>query len=292
MRPPRLRWLFRSFVGQWVLLAVLAIASPASAQTAATPPPATTPPAPPAAPNALDQAAGRMPSPAAAASAAPVITMPVPRTNEGAAYPKQALDEGYAQPAQVDVIVTVSTTGAVTDAVVDKPVGHGFDEAALAAARAMAFDPATRNGKPVAARTRVAFKFVPPLAVLEGHVLRDVADRPIAGATVSVRDAAGQEQSATTDTEGHWRIEGLRAGRYHLRVAAEGMTPHEADEDVAPGESENAIDRLSPVQAVALLPAAAGDAGPEEPVVEVDVHGKKPPREVVKRTMEQREINR
>jgi TonB family protein len=281
MRPPRLRWLFRSFVRLGALLAVLAVAAPAFAQTA-----------PPTPPNALDQAAGRMPSPEASAAAAPVITMPVPKKNEGAAYPKQALDEGYAEPAEVSVTVTVSTTGAVTDAVVDNPIGHGFDEAAVAAARAMEFDPATRNGKPVAARTRIAFKFVPPLAVLEGHVLRDVADRPIPGATVTLRDAAGQEHSTTTDAEGHWRIDGLRAGRYHIRVAAEGRTPHEADEDVAPGESENAIDRLSPLQAVTPVALPAGDAGTEEPVVEVDVRGQKPPREVVKRTLEQREINR
>ena len=52
---------------------------------------------------------------------------PVPRKNEGAAYPKQALDEGYEHAAQVSVLITVSELGAVTEAVVERPVGHGFD---------------------------------------------------------------------------------------------------------------------------------------------------------------------
>jgi TonB family protein len=274
MRPPRLLWLFQLFVG----LAALEIAAPARAQTS---------PASPAGSQTLPATPFAPPAPA------PVITMPVPKKNEGAAYPAQALAEGFSQPAEVTVIVTVNTQGVVTGAVVDTPVGHGFDEAAIAAARAMEFEPATRDGSPVAARTRVVFKFAPPLAALDGRVLTEAFDHPIAGATVTVRDAAGHEQTAVTDATGQWRIANLPAGRYHLTVSAEGTTPHEADEDLAPGESESAVDRLSPAKAApAAAIGAAPDAGAEEAIEEVDVHGKKPPREVVKRTLEQRELNR
>jgi TonB family protein len=113
------------------------------------------------------QGSGVSPSPIPA----PVVTMPVAKTNEGAAYPKQALDEGFRENVEVNVLITVSAAGAVTSASVETPVGHGFDEAAVAAAKALMFEPATRDGKPIAARTRIAYRFAPPASVLSGRVV-------------------------------------------------------------------------------------------------------------------------
>jgi TonB family protein len=218
----------------------------------------------------------------------PVVTLPVPKKSPGAAYPKQALAEGFYEAVDVSVLITVDVSGAVTSAVVDKPVGHGFDEAAVEATKGMQFEPATRGGTPVAARTRVLYRFTPPPAALAGRVVTAAGDRPIAGATVTVRDPAGGEHVVTTGDDGTWRVEGLAAGAYQVAVAAPGRIGRTSTAEVKLGEEIGAVDRLEP-EPVAVAP----DAGSSEPPIEeVEVHGKKPPREVVKRTLDQREIDR
>jgi hypothetical protein len=243
-----------------------------------------------AAPNALDSQR----------NTAPQVQLPTLKKDPGAVYPRQAVDEGITDTVEVPLTLDIDTTGKVTRAIVDHPVGHGFDEAAVAAATNQEWEPALRYVEgtlsqsgglkpptPVAARIRFVYKFTPPPSALAGQVLKLSGSRPIAGATVVVRDAAGAERTATTDAQGVWRVEGLKAGTYHLVISAPGMVPHEADEQVKPGEEASAIDRLE-----APKPVEVPDAGKEEDVQEVEVRGEKPPREVVKRTLEQREINR
>jgi TonB family protein len=217
----------------------------------------------------------------------PVVTLPVVTRNEGAAYPAQALREGIHEQVDVPLLLTIDATGAVTRVEVEKPVGHGFDEAATDAARRLQFQPATRDGAPVAARLRFVYRFAPPPGALSGRVVRLAGDRPIAGAMVSVRDAAGAERVATTGPDGAWRLEDVPAGSYHVTVRAAGMEVREADEIVAHGEETTSVDRLAPAQAA---PAPAGQ--PPEAVEQVEVHGEKPPREVTKRTLDEREISR
>jgi TonB family protein len=229
------------------------------------------------------------PAPDAAAPAAPAVTMPVVRKNEGAQYPRAALDAGIHDTVEVPLVLTIDATGVVTKAAVETPVGHGFDEAAVEAAQRLQFDPATRDGKPIAAKIRFLYRFTPPAAVLAGRVVTLAGDRPIAGASVVVRDAGGQERTATTGGDGAWRIDGLPGGTYHVTIAATGLVSHEADETVQPGQEASAVDRLAPPQATAV-PGTPG-AKPED-VEEVEVHGEKPPREVTKRTLDQRELSR
>jgi TonB family protein len=215
------------------------------------------------------------------------VTLPVVQKNEGVAYPKQALDEGFRSPAEVALTLTIDVAGAVTQAVVEKPAGHGFDEAALAAARKLEFSPAMRDGKPVAARIRFVYRFVPPPGALSGRVVTLAGERPIPGATVVVRDASGRERSTTTGPDGAWRIPGAEPGTYHITVSASGMAPHEADQPVQAGEEVTATDRLAPPAAATPPPVPANDQ-----VQEVEVRGEKPPREVTKFTLDQREIAR
>ncbi len=222
--------------------------------------------------------------------AAPTVTMPVVKRNEGAVYPKAALDAGIHETVEVPLLLTIDATGVVTRAEVEKPVGHGFDEAAVAAAQRLLFDPAVRDGKPVPARIRFVYRFTPPPAVLSGRVVTLAGERPIAGATVTVRDAAGTEHTATTAADGNWRIDGLTPGTYHVRIEAARQAPREADETVQAGEEASSVDRLSPAAAEATG-AATGTAKPE-PVEQVEVHAERPPREVAKRTLEEREIDR
>jgi TonB family protein len=225
-----------------------------------------------------------------AAPRQPTITPPVPKTNEGAVYPQQALAEGFAETVEVPLVLTIDAAGAVTNAVLERSVGHGFDEAALAAAQRLVFEPATRDGKPVAARTRFVYRFTAPPAALAGQVVGLAGERPVAGASVVVRNESGQERSVITGADGTWRIADLPAGKYHVTVAAPRMALHESDETIKPGEEASVIDRLAFAE-VAPATGGAADAGAEQ-VQEVEVHGERPPREVTKRTLERREIDR
>ncbi len=224
-----------------------------------------------------------------AAPAPPVVTLPTMKRNDGAAYPKQALDEGIAGVVEVALFLDIDANGAVTRAVVQEAAGHGFDEAAVAAARALEFEPATRDGTPIAARIRFVYRFTPPPAVLAGRVVTLASDRPIVGATVVVRDAAGQERTVTTAADGSWRVDGLPAGAYHVTIQAPRMASREADESLKPGEEASAVDRLAPEKGAEAAPAPTA---PAEEVEEVEVKGERPPREVTKFTLDVSEINR
>jgi TonB family protein len=222
------------------------------------------------------------PSPASA------VTLPVVKKNEGAEYPKQAIDDGVRDVAHVTVLLDVDATGLVTHAVVQTGAGHGFDEAAVAAAEKLEFEPATRGGKPIAVtKLPFTYTFAPPPSALSGRVVTLAGERPLIGATVEVRDASGTTRTVTTDVQGAWRIDGLTAGSYHVTIHAAGRAPHEADETVQPNEEAATIDRLVPEVTVPATPAA-----PAEDVEEVEVRGEKPPRSLTKRTLDQREINR
>src|SRR5258708_12879301 len=223
----------RRFLASLVGLCTLTLASAARAQDS--------PPAPAPAP-----APASAPTPASASAPATAVTPPVVLRNDGATYPRQALDEGITDVVVVNLVSDVDSTGKVTHATVKALVGHGFDEAATEAALEIQFSPALRDGTPVAARTSMTYTFAPPPAVLSGHVVGLAGSRPIAGATVTVRDAAGEERAVATDASGEWRIEGLPAGTYHVTIAAPGMIPHEADQPVKPGEEASPIDPLTP----------------------------------------------
>ncbi len=80
-----------------------------------------------------------------------VISMEQPEYPDAA---REAEIEG-----RVRVELHVDETGAVTSARVLEGLGHGLDEAALAAARAARFEPATRCGRPVDATFTVGVRF-------------------------------------------------------------------------------------------------------------------------------------
>jgi protein TonB len=62
---------------------------------------------------------------------------------------------------KVRVEITVDAQGRVVSVTVLQGLGHGLDESAVAAARAMTFEPAERCGKRVAATFKVGFTFAP-----------------------------------------------------------------------------------------------------------------------------------
>jgi TonB family protein len=91
------------------------------------------------------------------------ITAPRLEDHPDPTYPPDALRDRIE--GSVEVEVTLDEGGAVVDARVTQPGGHGFDEAALAAVRRWTFEPASKNGRPVRATVQVAIPFrIPPLA--------------------------------------------------------------------------------------------------------------------------------
>ncbi|MEI8258800.1 MAG: TonB family protein, partial [Deltaproteobacteria bacterium] len=113
--------------------------------------------------------------------------------------------------------LTIDPSGHVTDVEVVRPAGHGFDAAAVAAARQFEFTPARQSGQPVGATIRYRYRFslgaaptstAPrgPVAVLRG-VVRDSANHGLAGAEVTVQLGQDTPRSATTDEAGAFRFE-------------------------------------------------------------------------------------
>jgi len=96
------------------------------------------------------------PTQGAAACSDPVVK---PKS-KGIISPKYTMQARQAEiEGVVRVRVTVDETGHVINAAVVSGLGYGLDEAALAAARATTFTPASQCGKPVVGSTILAFRF-------------------------------------------------------------------------------------------------------------------------------------
>lgn len=215
------------------------------------------------------------------------VVMPKQTQFVAAVYPDEAKKLGL----QADVVLrlTIDETGAVTDAQVVEPAGHGFDEAATAAALKFHFEPATRAGTPIKVRIKYKYSFTqtpvepeqkapPPPAVgnLGGVVKIGGAEAPLAGAEVTITGPDAFIEHRVTDADGHWQVEGLKPGQYKVTVSSKGFSNFDATEEVAVGEATEITYRLS---------EKTGD-------IEVTVTGERPPREVTRRTIERREIER
>ena len=222
----------------------------------------------------------------------PVITMPTVVEDPGATYPPEAIKDKVTAETEVILVLELDATGAVKNATVDKSGGgHGFDEAALEAAKSLKLSPALRDGKPVAAKIKHRYVFTPPPPRLVGKVTTQLRDAPIAGATVTVTDATGAVHTVATDANGAWKIDGLPFGKTTVAVAAGGYEHETAEAELDPGTESNVETRLSRPPEPPPPPPSNG-APIEEEIQEVTVKGTKPPREVTKRTLEQRELTR
>ena len=84
---------------------------------------------------------------------------PRPLTRSTPAYTNEARAAGVS--GKVRVEITVDEQGRVVAARVIQGLGYGLDEAAIAAARAMTFEPAVRCGRPTRATFKIGFTFAP-----------------------------------------------------------------------------------------------------------------------------------
>jgi len=216
-----------------------------------------------------------------------VVSPPVLEVYVEADYPPEAFVQGLE--AEVLARIAVDESGAVTGVEVLEPAGHGFDEAAVAAMLGFRFEPATRDGEPIASQVTYRYRFFitevetaveeetePPPAVLAGRVT-DLDDAAIEGASLVLAAAAGEVVAeATTDAEGRFELADVAAGAYQLSIAAAGFEPSTSEEELAAGE------RLEVVYRLAF----------ESSDYETVVRGKRPPREVTRREVTAREITK
>jgi TonB family protein len=214
------------------------------------------------------------------------LTPPVLKKDEGAVYPKQAIDDKVKDTVRVDVVIEVDPTGAPKSVTVETPQGHGFDEAAVEAANKLVFDPATRNGKPVAAKIRHSYVFAPPPSRVIGRITRQPSDTPVEGANVVLESEDGKRFETQTKADGTFEISNLPSGKYKLTAAAAGYGGLASEETFDPGQEAQINLRLTKEAPPPPPPL------PGEELEEVQVKGTKPPREVTKRTLEQRELQR
>ena len=219
------------------------------------------------------------------------VTMPRPRNYTPPDYPPEAEKAGLE--GTVTLQLDIDKQGKVTRATVVDPAGHGFDESAVAAAQKLDFEPGRRaDGTPFAARILYRYSFTlkkvepPPDQVqaaeqkatqkLRGLILTSEGDAPIPGARIVISAANDQKESQEATLLGGFTFDDLPAGTVTVTIEAPGYAPLTVEETLAKGESTEVKYRLVP----------KGDG------LEVVIRGARPPREVVKRTLEQREISR
>jgi len=220
-----------------------------------------------------------------------VQTLTPPRLIHGSspAYPKEAESQGLE--AEVLLIVDIGPDGHVVHAEVKQGAGHGFDEAALAAAQQLVFSPALIDSAPTAVRIEYRYRFrltkvtAPAegggLVPFRGTVVERGTRDPVAGASISIDGTFAQE----TSTEGTFAL-ALTPGRHTLDLDAAGFRPLHTEEvlqtgkelvatyrlmrdvtseleAIVPGERERAGDvvrRELVLEEIAKVPGTQGDA--------------------------------
>jgi TonB family protein len=216
----------------------------------------------------------------------PVVVMPELVKFVSAPYPAQAQKDGV----QADVVLklTIDREGRVTAAEVTEPAGRGFDEAAREAALQFQYKPATRDGEPIPVQILYRYSFTltpvapeeapppPTSGNLSGQLRIADTDTPFVGAKVVVRLPDGSARTLTTDAQGRFRLDDVAAGTYGVRIELEGFDVIDSPEEVVAGEETE----------VTLRVAAVSEG------IEIVVRGERPQREVTRRTVERREIER
>ena len=132
------------------------------------------------------------PTAAAGASAAPAPALVPPKLRKDAQpeYPATALEQGLS--ASVLLEIDIDTAGLVQRASVaeaSQAPDQGFEEAALAAAKRLEFEPALEAGKPIAVTITFRFRFVPEVAAPPAPTPPAPATTPDAGKAPTTKPA-------------------------------------------------------------------------------------------------------
>lgn len=137
------------------------------------------------------------------------------------------------QSVTVRLALQISDSGEVLEVQVLEPVGQGFDEAAVLAARATRFLPALdQQGDPAPAtieyRVRFDAEALPPLSV-EGQVMEAGGGGPLSGIEIEALGPDGARAFATTDVQGFFQLAGLTGGDWTLAARSPTHGPETVD---------------------------------------------------------------
>ena len=174
----------------------------------------------------------------------PQLVQPSP-----AAYPEDAGVGG-----DVELLLTIDTTGAVTDITVQSSVGQAFTDAALLAAHGLVFEPATQHGEPVAVVLAYRYRFVSPVVLsvdagepsllgkLSGRVLTRGTRETISLAQIGLED--GGITTVETDADGRFSLE-IPTGPQRVLVTASGHVKRVFKENLSRGQTVEVLYRLT-----------------------------------------------
>ena len=208
----------------------------------------------------------------------PKFSPPVLKARVAAPYPAEALKARLA--GTVVLEIDVDEKGVVGNVAVKQGAGHGFDEAAVAAARQFVFAPARNDRTPVPSRVTYAYKFVlksapavttpsatpaaTPIASarLRGGAFLKGTRAPLAdGAVVAVSGLL--QERATVDAGGRFEL-ALPPGKWHVVVNGPKAKRFEADETLKANEALTVTYWVEPSQYARYESTVRADLNREE----------------------------
>lgn len=203
--------------------------------------------APPAAP------AAPAPPPAAEGELPPLLVQPEVIDFVQAPYPEAAKAEGLQ--GTVGLLIEIDALGAVSAVEVLRPAGHGFDEAAVEAAKRFRFRPAADQTGPVPVAIEFDYGFVldattvksavpeeplpaaaPAPINLEGVLVEMGTRVPLAGVAVRAVGSDGVPCETSTDAQGKWACRGVAVGPAAITAAQPGYARVSETVEVTAGE--------------------------------------------------------
>ena len=199
-------------------------------------------------------------------------------------YPPAAYAERLA--GDVGLAIDIDAAGQVTQVRVTQAAGHGFDEAALAAARQFRFTPAEVDGRPAAVQIAYVQHFVadapvlapgsaPPVPIsLRGRVVERGSRVAIAGAAVLVMVGDAHLEPVITDADGRFEVR-APPGHASIQVRDVAHQPFDTEEDLGGDEQVEATYHL--------MPKTFGN-------FESVVRGRREKKEVTRHTLQREEL--
>ncbi len=184
--------------------------------------------------------------PAAETPANHILTPPAPVAMPTIDLPPEA--PPLTAPVEIDVVLTIDESGAVTAVEITRSGGDVLDGAVAAGAKKFTFKPATQDGVPIPVRIPFTQKFEPPPpplvpaapeldAFIEGIVATHGTRSPVSGATVAGLDSeTGRESLVLSDANGVFKLP-VRSGRWiDVRIAAAEHDKFVQKERLAPNQ--------------------------------------------------------
>lgn len=177
-------------------------------------------------------------------------------------YPDEAKSRGMQGPVLLEL--DVGEDGRVTEARISQGLGPLLDEAALEAGRSMVFEPARRDGVPVAVTINYRFLFslgsseeggIPRPGTIHGEVT-DADEIPVPNATVVVRsldDPDFEPLIRQAGPTGKFSAPFLPPGRYEVEVQKDGFSDARYPLEISAGETLTSAFTLVPEDALEVV---------------------------------------